>query len=87
MKELVLSLLPLRAHTEPARTSVVELLYERERLAEQEAEAALNGLRAVRLEYDPRAAPDRRRKLDSINARIATQQEAIAALKGSLANG
>ena len=59
LKELVLSLLPHRASHVSQRVSVLDVLRERERLAEQEAEAALNGLRAVRLEYDPRAAPNR----------------------------
>jgi hypothetical protein len=68
------------------RSSVADLL-KREALAEQQAEAALNGMRAVRMEYDPRCRAERRRRLDSINARIEAQQEAVAALKGRLSNG
>ena len=85
LKEMILSLLPL--HTTIAPPAVVDLLRERERLAEQEAEAALEGMRAVRLQYDPRVAPDRRRRLDSINARIDQRRTTIATLKASMASG
>lgn len=87
LKELLLSIIGGN-HVETDRPSVVSLRA-RERLAEEQAEVALNGLRAVRVEFDPRMGngEDRKRKLASINTNIERQQASIALLKGSLADG
>jgi len=86
MVEAVLTYIGVRRHL-GQRVSVVSPLRDREALAEERAEAALNELRAVRLEYDPRERGSRQQKLDSIHARIERQQAHIATLKEGLAHG
>lgn len=73
-------------HSPQDRPSVVGLRA-REQLAEEQVEVALNGMRAVRAEYDPRLGIDRKRKLDSLNDHIEQQRAHIATLKGSLTDG
>lgn len=63
------------------RQSVADLLRNREALAEEQAEAALNGMRAVRLEYDPRCRNGRQARLDALHAKIIVQQARIHSLR------